>query len=73
MLLARLFESLPLVCSNGGADMHIEGLVYRLEQTEEFSPSKPESWQTLETPGPRAGFRHLLRVIRRLPPPAVTA
>lgn len=34
MLLAQLFESLPLVCPNGGVDMHIEGLVYRLKQTQ---------------------------------------
>ena len=58
MLPARLFESLPLVCPNCGADMHFDGLVYRLEQTPELLPSKPESWRTSKTRGPRAGFRH---------------
>ena len=41
MLLARLFESLRLVCPNCGADMHTEGLVIGLSKRERFHPVNP--------------------------------
>jgi hypothetical protein len=41
MLLARLLESLRLVCPNCGADMHTEGLVIWLSKRESFHPVNP--------------------------------
>ena len=56
MLLAPLFESLPLVSPNCGADRHAVGLVIGLSKRDSFDPVNPTLGKRRRLPDHEPGF-----------------